>query len=114
MGIQMDAQFRLLANDRRRAFLATLDSEESPVELTALARRVATTETDGMTEEVEESPRIEDVAVSLRHVHVPMLADAGVVEFDADRQTVATGPEFETVRSLFEDYRESKRTLPTA
>jgi hypothetical protein len=41
-----------------------------------------------------------DHRIELHHVHLPMLRDANVVEYDANRGIVQRGPEFQHLRSL--------------
>lgn len=72
--------FECLASRRRRAALDAL-REEGPMTEVALAREVARRE-DGTTPS-------DDVLISLDHVHLPMLAEAGLVEVDSDRETVS-------------------------
>ncbi|WP_320443122.1 DUF7344 domain-containing protein [Halosolutus halophilus] len=84
----------LLADRYRRAVLRALDESGQPVSLNDLADRVA------LDERSQDRGPIADwgdallgtrrrVHISLRHVHVPKLADAEVVDFDPDANTVA-------------------------
>lgn len=75
-----------LANDRRRTTLATLTEVESPVEGETLARYVAEAEQepeDGIPEET-----VERIHATLYHVHLPRLAETGLVTYDPDRDVV--------------------------
>jgi hypothetical protein len=99
MDVDQDTRSRLLADDRRRVLLAVLDPDRRPVALADLARRVAVLECEGATDVESELADARRIYRSLYHVHVPMLADAGIVSFDPDRRTVATGPNFDAVRS---------------
>ncbi|WP_134672055.1 DUF7344 domain-containing protein [Halorussus marinus] len=74
----VSAAFELLSSARRRGVLYAADrGTETSVE--ALAERIATWLGD---------PDASTVALSLRHTHLPKLADAGVVEYDSERGTV--------------------------
>lgn len=73
----LDAIFELLADQRRREALYVLDRREGPITVAELADEVATV--------VEAGP--ERVAIALHHVHLPKLADAGVVSYDAEART---------------------------
>ena len=81
-----DVIFEVLAHSRRRRVcevLAAADREYFPIE--PLAERILERES------AAESPiddRIRSVAVQLYHVHLPKLADAGLLEFDAEMKAV--------------------------
>jgi len=83
-----DALFRALAEPRRRYALSALAEHEEPLALETLANSVVAKECecDGAdaSEVVERT-----VLVSLYHTHAPLLATAGLVEFDHDERTVA-------------------------
>lgn len=82
--LSRDALFELLASERRRAVLRRLDDGEEPVPVPELVAAVVAREAS-----VEFTPdQHERVAVSLEHVHLPKLHDAGVVEYDDDAGTV--------------------------
>ncbi|NGM70872.1 hypothetical protein G6M89_18010 [Natronolimnobius sp. AArcel1] len=78
---ELDAVFSGLADERRRTMLAVLVDQIDTVSVDALARAVAQleTSTDDVTAET-----VDNVRVSLVHVHLPMLADAGLVEYDTE------------------------------
>lgn len=111
MGLNVDTRFELCANAQRRAVLTTLDPEGPPVAVADLARQVAAQKTESTPDAVTESPQVQRIYVSLIHNHVPKLANAEVVSFDEDRQTVAPGPEFDAVRSLIEEVTQSPEPL---
>lgn len=70
---------------RRGAVLTILESRNAPQRRDDLAREVAAREADGepSTEVVEE------VQVTLHHVHLPKLDDAGLIDYDADEGMVS-------------------------
>ena len=70
---------RLLAAERRRRVLAVLEDRSAPVTLEELAVEVAARET-GL--ECPPGDTVTEVTTSLHHVHLPKLADYGVVEYD--------------------------------
>lgn len=70
---------RLLEVDRRRYALDALAEYDDPVDLEELAEAVAAREDD--LDESEPSVR-SAMATALHHIHLPKLADAGVVEYD--------------------------------
>lgn len=87
---RVDAVLSALAHARRRTVLSLLaDAGTEGLELADLAARVAA-------DSSEETPRVAETG--LRHVHLPVLADAGLVEYDPDSgvakydSEMATGP----------------------
>lgn len=101
-----ETRYKLMADAKRRAVVTALDSGGPPIALADLARQVSVYETEPTIDREREPSPHQRTYASLYHVHVPKLADAGVVSFDTDRRTVTTGPHFETVRSLVDDHRE--------
>ena len=79
----LDTAFDLLATERRRHALYCLREADDPVPLLELADRIAEREADSPADDRER------IAVSLGQVHLPKLADAGVVDFDSRDQYVA-------------------------
>lgn len=106
MGMDTNTRYELMADAKRRAVVSVLDPDEPPVSLADLARQVAAHETEGTIDGECELPPLQHVHLSLYHVHVPKLADAGVVSFDTDRNTVTAGPHFDAVQSLVDGHRE--------
>ncbi|MFA9415643.1 hypothetical protein [Natrinema sp. HArc-T2] len=84
----LDAVFRALAADRRRTILSILAEEDRPLETETLARRVAAREAETTEREVARE-RVDEVATAFVHVHGPMLADASLVDYDAEAGRVA-------------------------
>ncbi|WP_247000654.1 DUF7344 domain-containing protein [Halosolutus gelatinilyticus] len=92
----------LLANRRRRSVLRLLRDRPNPVSLADLAERVAIEEreADGEISGVQGAVPTADlrrVEISLRHAHVPTLADAGAVAFDTDENVVSLTDEGRTL-----------------
>lgn len=80
---------RLLVAERRRVILEVLQHRTGPVELEDLAATIAAREGE---EEAVEEDRVTQVAISLHHMHLPMMADLGVVEYDPEANRVESGP----------------------
>jgi hypothetical protein len=74
--------FDLFSDRRRRYALHYLSGQVGAVELSDLADQVVLWEGD------LSSDRFERVCTGLYHVHIPRLEDAGVVRYDATRETV--------------------------
>lgn len=71
-----------LSSERRRVVLAVLHEADGPVALPELAERLAGRDADGHT-----GPSDEEIALllaDLRHVQLPKLAAAGLVEYLSD------------------------------
>lgn len=73
-----DEYYRLLSDERRRITMQVLTERELPLTVGELAEEVAAYETgdDGPT------PPAKDVRADLHHVHLPLLDDYDVVEYD--------------------------------
>lgn len=84
----LDALFGALADPRRRTILASLNHSFQEVRLETLARDVGAREQSTAESAVPED-EVEKILVTLRHVHLPKLADAGLIEYDADEQMAA-------------------------
>lgn len=79
-----------------RRVLHGLDADEERVTLSELAERVVNTTVRGAASVEVESQDVdisatERVAIRLHHVHLPKLADHGLLEYDRRENTVQTG-----------------------
>ena len=83
--LRRDERYELLAAERRRLAVDVLSERDTPVALDDLAAAVAARET---TESDPGADAVNRTAISLHHVHLPRLADAGVVEYDATDRRV--------------------------
>ena len=84
---ELDTDFDLLRDARRRYLLYYLcEMYGNAAELEAVANAVYKYETAG-TDAAEHSTR-ESVRIALHHIHLPLLADAGVVDYDTRQGTV--------------------------
>lgn len=75
--LSMDAAFDVLADGRRRAVLSYLLGDRERADLEDLAAYV-TTEVGGADERA---------AATLHHLHLPKLADAGLISYDHEHRT---------------------------
>ena len=86
-----DDAFAVLASERRRILLRRLRAVDGHASVRDLARAVTASERDADPETVSEEA-IERVSVTLHHVHLPKLADAGYLRYDeAAKSVVPTG-----------------------
>lgn len=79
----VDALFAAMAHPRRRRVLSVLGEQFGPISTRTLARAVAAAEA-GTDERAVPRDAVDSVHVSLAHTHLPHLADAALVEYDAD------------------------------
>lgn len=86
---EVDRAVRLLGASRRRSILAELDRSNSPLSLEALARGVVSRERGVGPAEVPEKS-LRDAMISLHHVHLPMLDEAGLLEYDQSSLAVTS------------------------
>lgn len=97
----LDVLFEVLAHQRRRYTLACLRELETPIALADLANEVASREQgtpipDAPAEEVKQ------VYTSLYHSHVPKMADANIVEYSREDDTVSLSTDTERVAPFIE------------
>lgn len=86
LSADLDQVFALFSHPRRRALLYLLrDADAEPVWTTNLAVELARMEADAG-EDLHD--RAEEIALSLRHNHLPKLADSGVVDVDSSMTTL--------------------------
>lgn len=81
--------YRLLAVKRRRLALEILIRSSAPVELEALAAAVTERETD---REIGDETAVEDAAITLHHLHLPMMADLDVIDYDPEASQIESCP----------------------
>lgn len=93
----IDTVYAVLADEHRRAALDVLCSREDPVDVGELARAVLARAEDD-SDAVREAGR-HSLRVSMYHVHVPKLAEAGLVSFDREAAQVAVTDVGEEIRS---------------
>lgn len=87
VSVNEDEYHRILASERRRTLLAVLAEESKTVNLETVAAAVA--EREAASTEVS-ADTVKGVTVTLHHHHLPMLADAGVIEYDPDSNLIVT------------------------
>ena len=97
----LDGLFDALSNERRRRVVHFLNGRRTPIGLADLADEVAAREI-GVPIDETDSEEVERVYVSLYHVHVPKLADRGLVEYDRERGLVSPSEDAESI-DLFLD-----------
>jgi hypothetical protein len=100
--------FELLSADRRQAVLLYLNGTDGTADLGELSEHIASQECGCRRAELSSQQR-KRVYVGLYQCHLPKMADAGVIDYDSDRGTVALNDRAERLLDYlyFEEDRES-------
>lgn len=101
-----DEIHRVLANARRRRTLRCLERVAESVSLDRLARHVSTME--GPVGD-DHRPEQGSVRVALHHAHLPLLADVGLIEYDAETERIHPGPFPPQITDALDRERRSSR-----
>lgn len=84
----LDELFAALADSRRRTILNVLSHQFGPIHRETLARELAANE-QNISESDVSIETVDRILGSLHHIHLPHLSEAGLIEYEADEQTVA-------------------------
>ncbi|WP_247002256.1 DUF7344 domain-containing protein [Halosolutus gelatinilyticus] len=77
---ELDDSFRILSDPVRRHLLRRLSRERDVATIDELC--------DGLPTGSTGKPLGDETRIALLHAHLPMLADAGIIDFDRERETV--------------------------
>ncbi|MBX0288415.1 hypothetical protein EGH22_18960 [Halomicroarcula sp. F28] len=88
--IDETTQHRLLADEQRRFVITSLQTARSGVDMT-LDEITAHLERAAERTRSEHIGSRRDLRCRLHHVHLPMLADAGLLDYDAEKKRVRLG-----------------------
>ena len=91
LDVDTDTLHEVLSDRRRRYTLARLHESVKPMHLGDLAEEIAEWEADS--EGIEDEGTPEKIHQTLYHIHVAKMADAGLVDYDGMRDTVALADE---------------------
>ncbi|WP_227378588.1 DUF7344 domain-containing protein [Haladaptatus halobius] len=83
-GIPIDTVFSVLSNEHRQVVLTSLLRENGPVSVEALIDHIVR-EVCPVDESRPDKLRT-SMAVRLHHVHLPLLHDAGMIDYDPERK----------------------------
>ena len=90
-----DSLFGALADPRRRQICRSIACADEPVvTLEELAGAVEPADEPNSTSHASETWSPQDARTTLHHVHLPKLAEAGVVEYSPEERSVGTGEAF--------------------
>lgn len=104
--LELETVLDLCGDRHRRVVLAVLASEQRPRSLDELAGAVE----EHAVEEPETAASSGDrkqVRISLHHVHLPKLAEAGLVDYDPEQRVVDPTERLDGVRRRLSDLAES-------
>jgi predicted transcriptional regulator len=96
--LSMDDVLDSMANEQRRTLLVAL-LEHNPQDDTPLV-------------DAESDAAAVERLVTMQHVHLPKLADYGIIEWDRETHEVTKGPKFDEIRPLLELLAEHEDELP--
>jgi len=88
LGAGADSRFDVLSHARRRFVLVCLATYDDPLTLPDVADELAVFEYDARLPEIS-AEHVAAIRTDLYHVHVPRMADAGLVEYSQERELVA-------------------------
>ena len=77
---QLTLLYRLLADHRRRVLLQYLRDTEAPMPISVLVTELTQGDEHVSPDEVTETE------IALHHIHLPKLADTGIIEYDQSTQ----------------------------
>lgn len=83
----VDEGLELLADERRRLFLSVMRTYGEEITLPDVAEEVAVRESGRAVTELS-AERVANVYISLYHDHMPRLIEAGLIEYDQERDLV--------------------------
>ncbi|WP_227380855.1 DUF7344 domain-containing protein [Haladaptatus halobius] len=97
--IMLSKQLFILSNEHRRQLLI------------ALAQRNPQSDPTSAFDASETNSDTQDQAIAMRHIHLPLLADHGIIDWDQDAQIVAQGPQFDELEPLLTAVGEQEEAL---
>ncbi len=109
--LSQDTVFDLLSSSRRRFIVHRLKAGSGEIDLQTLAAELAAKEAKIDQEELNAQQR-KRTYVSLYQTHIPKLAEADVVRYDAEAGVVREGPTLEAVAAYFETTDQHRRWEP--
>lgn len=107
LGLSDDWLYRALASTRRRRllYLLLVEAESTVDEIATVLAGWDATEAGTMAT----PDNYEQIVIELRHKHLPLLAEAGLVAYDSERSTVRIEPLDTAVSNLIDQSIEAER-----
>ena len=95
--LDFDAVLELSRNEHRRIVLGVLAGHGRPLTINDLSKAIVK-HNHGIPVTDASAELFESIAIELVHVHVPKLADHGLVEYDQERRLVEPTAKFEQLQ----------------
>lgn len=101
----LDRLYKIASNKRRRAVIYTLLQTSGEIHLEELLSQLETDQSEsGRSEQLDQERK--QVKIELIHQHLPMLHDAGFIEFDRSQMTISPRNSLEQFEKIFPDSSE--------
>jgi hypothetical protein len=110
--IALDSILNLCQNQHRRLVLAIIAAEQRSLTLNDLTKSVLKHNHHTPITEVSEDV-LEEIRLSLHHVHLPKLASEGLITYDPDRRLMEPTEQFEQVQPTLSTILEADPALKT-
>jgi hypothetical protein len=99
--LSRDETFDILSSQRRRSVIHFLNQRGGSVELQEISTQLAAWETGKPIDQLIKAER-KRVYTSLRQVHLPVLDENNIIEFDTQQKTVTLAPTANTLDVYFD------------
>ena len=100
--------FHILGNDRRRAIVQLLATEQDRIDVSDVASQIA----EGESETTPVPNNLyKSVYVSLQQTHLPQLEEDDVVAYDSEGKTIQPGPHFDDVLQYIDGDHDDGRDI---
>lgn len=97
--VSTDDLFDVLSNARRRFVIACLATHSKPLAVADIATELTCWECKTPSDQIPEE-HVQSRYVALYHVHVPKMADVGILEYNQERNTIALVDECDGITSF--------------
>ncbi len=88
----------IVGKERRARLIECLQEFDEAVTLPDLAEEIAVRQFDAEITELS-GERIKEIYLTLYHTDVPKLAEAGILEYDQERDLVSSGPRLSEINN---------------
>lgn len=109
--IDFDTVLDLCRDKHRRITLAVLADQQQSLSLTDLTKAIVKHNHDTPLTEVSDET-VTRIRITLYHIHIPKLVEAGLVEYDSQRQLVEPTMQFDQIEPLLSPILDADSELP--